>query len=240
MNIAIIIAGGSGSRMGQDIPKQFINIYDKPVIIYTLESFQRHPMIDAIEVVCLEGWHDVLWAYARQFNITKLQWVVSGGSTGQESIRNGVYNLEDKISADDIVIIHDGIRPLVDATVLTDVIQKAKEYGNGVTSLPYNEQIFIVNPEDETTTKQYIPRETLRRVSTPQAYKYGRLDEVYHEAFAKGIGIHGSSYTNTMMVEFGETLHFAAGSDKNIKLTTKDDLQIFKGYLTMEKGTWLK
>ena len=94
MNVAIIIAGGSGSRMHQDIPKQFINVYDKPVIIYTLEGFQRHPEIDAIEVVCLDGWHDILKAYARQFNIDKLKWVVSGGKTGQESIRNGVYHLE--------------------------------------------------------------------------------------------------------------------------------------------------
>lgn len=239
-NIALIIAGGSGNRMGQDIPKQFINVYDKPIIIYTLEGFQRHSMIDEIEVVCIDGWHDVLWAYARQFNISKLKWVVSGGETGQESIRNGVYNLEGKIGADDIVIIHDGIRPLVDASVLTDVIQKANKYGNGVTSLPYNEQIFIVNPENADTTKQYIPRETLRRVSTPQAYRYGRLDSAYHEAFEKGIGIYGSAYTNTMMVELGETLYFAAGSDKNIKLTTKDDLEMFKGYLKMEKDSWLK
>lgn len=238
--IAIIIAGGSGHRTGQDIPKQFINVYDKPIIIYTLEGFQKHPMIDAIEVVCLDGWHDVLWAYAHQFNISKLQWVVSGGNTGQESIRNGVYNLEGKVQDDDIIIIHDGIRPLVDASVLTDVIQKAEEFGNGVTSLPYNEQIFIVNPEDETTTKQYIPRETLRRVSTPQAYRYKRLDEAYHEAFENEIGIYGSAYTNTMMVELGETLHFAAGSDKNIKLTTKDDLEMFKGYLKTNKDGWLK
>jgi 2-C-methyl-D-erythritol 4-phosphate cytidylyltransferase len=158
MNYALIIAGGSGNRMGQDIPKQFINVYDKPILIYTLESFQRHPMVDAIEVGCLDGWHEVLWAYARQFNITKLQAVVSGGNSAQESIRNGVFSLEDKLAADDIVIIHDGIRPLVDDTVLTDVIQKAKKYGNGVTSLPYNEQIFIVNPDNEQTTRQYIPR----------------------------------------------------------------------------------
>ena len=141
MTTAIIIAGGSGSRMGQDIPKQFINVYDKPVIIYTLEGFQKHPQIDAIEVVCLDGWHDVLRAYAKQFNITKLKWIVSGGNTGQESIRNGVYNLEGKADPDDIIIVHDGIRPLVDETVLTDVIIKAQQYGNAVTSLPYNEQM---------------------------------------------------------------------------------------------------
>lgn len=240
MNIAVIIAGGSGSRMGQDIPKQFINIYDKPVLIYTLEGFQRHPQIDAIEVVCIDGWHDIVLAYAKQFNIDKLKWIVSGGNSGQESIRNGVYALEDKCSPDDIVIIHDGIRPLVDETVLSDVILKCQKYGNAVTSMPYNEQIFVVNENDDSTTNKYIPRETLRRVSTPQAYTFGTLDKRYHEAFEKGIGIHGSSYTNTMMVELGETLHFAAGSDKNIKLTTKDDLELFKAYIKSDKDNWLK
>lgn len=240
MNIAILIAGGSGKRMGQDIPKQFINVYDKPVLLYTLESFERHPQIDAIEVVCIDGWHDVLRAYARQFNISKLKWIVPGGASGQESIRNGVYNLEGKAKPDDIIVIHDGIRPLVDASVLTDVLIKAQKYGNAVTSMPYNEQIFIINPDDSSTTKQYIPRETLRRVSTPQAYRFDLLDEKYHEAFEKEIGIYGSSYTNTMMVELGVTLHFAAGSDKNIKLTTKDDLELFKAYLKADKDTWLK
>lgn len=240
MNIAIIIAGGSGKRMGQDIPKQFINVYDKPVLVYTLESFERHPQLDAIEVVCIDGWHDVLRAYAKQFNITKLKWIVSGGETGQESIRNGVYNLEGKAADDDVIVIHDGIRPLVDDSVLTDVLVKAAKFGNAVTSMPYNEQIFVISKEDETTTTQYIPRETLRRVSTPQAYRFDILDQKYHEAFEKQIGIFGSSYTNTMMVELGETLHFAAGSDKNIKLTTKDDLELFKAYLKADKDSWLK
>ena len=230
-NIALIIAGGSGTRMGQSIPKQFININDKPILIYTLEGFQRHPLIDAIEVVCIDGWHEILQAYANQFGITKMKWIVSGGKTGQESIRNGVYNLEGIVKDDDIVIIHDGIRPMVDESVLTDVIKVAKEKGNAVTSLPYNEQIFVINPEDPSTTQKYIPRETLRRVSTPQAYRFDLLDRSYHRAFTEEIGIYGSSYTNTMMVELGETLHFAAGSDKNIKLTTPDDLELFKGYL---------
>jgi 2-C-methyl-D-erythritol 4-phosphate cytidylyltransferase len=124
--------------------------------------------------------------------------------------------------------------------VLSDVIVVCKKYGNAVTSLPYNEQIFVIDDSDEGTTKQYIPRETLRRVSTPQAYKFGKLDWAYHEAFEKEIGIKGSAYTNTMMVDLGETLHFAAGSDKNIKLTTKDDLEMFKAYLKADKDNWLK
>ena len=240
MNIAIIIAGGSGQRMGQDIPKQFINVFDKPVLIYTLESFQRHPLVDAIEVVCIDGWENVVWAYAKQFNIDKLKWITKGGNSGQESIRNGVYNLEGKCAAEDVIIIHDGIRPLVEPSVLTDVINKAHKYGNAVTSMPYNEQIFVISKEDETTTTQFIPRETLRRVATPQAYRFDLLDEKYHEAFEKEIGIYGSHYTNTMMVELGVTLHFAAGSDNNIKLTTKDDLDLFKGYLAKGKDNGLK
>ncbi len=238
MNVAIIIAGGHGHRMGQDIPKQFINVYDKPILVYTLDGFQRHPQIDAIEVVCIDGWHDVLWAYAKQFNIDKLKWVVSGGDTGQESIRNGVYNLEGICAENDIIIIHDGIRPMVDESVLSDVIVKCKKYGNAVTSTPYNDQIFVV--DNEISTIQYIPRETLRKVTTPQAYVFGTLDKAYHKAFEKEIGIYGSSYTNTMMVELGERLYFATGSEKNIKLTTKEDLETFKAFLQLKKDKWLK
>lgn len=238
MNIALIIAGGSGHRLGQDIPKQFINVYDKPVLIYTLESFQNHPQIDAIELVCIDGWHDVVRAYARQFNIDKLKWIISGGDTAQESIRNGVYSLSGKCDDEDVIIIHDGIRPLVDDSVLSDVIIKCRQYGNAVTALSYNEQIFVA--DDDKSTTRYIPRESLRRVATPQAYLYGKLNRAYHEAYERKIGIYGSAYTNTMMVELGEKLYFAAGSDKNIKITTKDDLELFKAYLKMDKDTWLK
>lgn len=215
--------------MGLDIPKQFVNVYDKPILVYTLEAFQNHPCIDAIEVVCLKGWEQVLSVYAKQWNITKLKWIVQGGATGQESIRNGVFNLEDKCQPSDIIIIHDGIRPLVDDYVLSDVIATCEQYGNAVTSMPYNEQIFVI--DDEISTTKYIPRETLRRVSTPQAYKFDLLDKAYHKAFETGVGIHGSHYTNTMMVELGERLYFAAGSDRNIKLTTHGDLEMFKGYI---------
>lgn len=238
MNVALIIAGGSGHRMGQEIPKQFLTINDKPIIIYTLENFQNNPYIDDILVVCIDGWHDVLKAYARQFDITKLKYVISGGESAQESIRNGVNKLYEIYDKDTCVVIHDGIRPLVDESVLNDVIEKCQKYGNAVTSLPYNEQIFVIN--DEFTTKQYIPRETLRRVSTPQAYKLDKLYTSYKKAFENNIGIGGSSYVNTMMVELGETLYFAKGSDKNIKLTTKDDFNIFKAYISSKNDDWLK
>ncbi len=233
MNIAIVIAGGVGSRMGANIPKQFIEVKGKHVLAYTLESFQNNSLIDAIEVVCIDGWQDDVWAYREKYGITKLKWITKGGASGQESIRNGVYNLKDKVSGNDNIIIHDGIRPLVEDYVLEDLITKCDKYGNAVTSMPYNEQIFLV--DNEISTIKYIPRETLRRVATPQAYKFDLLYDKYHEAFKKEIGIYGSSYTNTMMVELGVRLYFAAGSDRNIKLTTPGDLAIFEAMLDKEK-----
>ena len=238
MNVALIIAGGTGHRMKQDIPKQFLNVFDKPVIIYTLEGFQRHPEIDAIEVVCLDGWSEVLWAYAKQFGIDKLKWITPGGETAQESIRNGIFALRDICAPDDILIIHDGIRPMVEDYVLSDVLVICKEHGNAVTSLPYNEQIFVA--DDAQSTTRYIPRDTLRRVSTPQAYRFEKLLWAYEKAFSEGIGIQASTYVNTLMADLGERLYFAAGSDKNIKLTTKDDFELFKCYIKIEKDAWLK
>lgn len=228
--IAIVVAGGVGSRMGLDIPKQFVEVDGKPVLFYTLEGFQSHPLVDEIVLVCIDGWLEDVRKWAARYGISKLREIVVGGPTVQESIRNGVFSLEGRCSPDDTVIIHDGIRPLVDETVLTDVIEKCAEFGNAVTSLPYNEQIFLVDQAEPSTTVSYIPRETLRRVSTPQAYRFDLLDSAYHEAFEKGIGIHGSSYTNTMMVELGHRLYFAKGSDKNIKLTTPGDLEWFRVY----------
>lgn len=232
MATALIIAGGVGKRMGMDIPKQFIMVDGKPIIIYTLESFQAHPDVDQILVVCKEGWDETLWGYVHQYKLDKVKWIIKGGTLCQYSINNGVQFLKDHCDDDDIVVIHDGIRPLVDELVLSDVIVKAKEYGNAVTSMPYNEQIFVKKTEETTT--QYIDRNTLRRVSTPQAYQFGKLSWAYDKAVAEDIGMTDSSYTNTMMVDLGETLHFAAGSDKNIKLTTTGDLQMFKAYLNMK------
>ena len=111
---ALLLASGKGQRTRQDIPKQFINVYDKPIIIYTLENFQRHPDIDGIVVVCLDGWQDILRAYSRQYNITKLKGIVEGGATVQESSRNGVFAIKEQYDDDDVVVIHDGIRPMVD------------------------------------------------------------------------------------------------------------------------------
>ena len=221
--------------MGLEIPKQFVEVEGKPILFYTFEGFQKHTMVDEIVLVCIDGWQDDVRNWAKKYGISKLRKIVPGGASVQESIRNGVFSLEGYCKPDDIIIVHDGIRPLVDETVLTDVIEKCAEFGNAVTSLPYNEQIFLIDQDDPQTTTKYIPRETLRRVSTPQAYKFELIDSKYHEAFEKEIGIYGSSYTNTMMVELGVRLHFAKGSDKNVKLTTPGDLEWFKAYLKQNK-----
>lgn len=235
MTIAIIIAGGVGNRMGADRPKQFIEVCGRPVLFHTLEAFERHPLIDEIELVCIRGWEDDVARWKTEFGISKLTGVVPGGASAQESIRNGVFALEGRCAPDDLVVIHDGIRPLVEPKVLNDVIDKAQRFGNGVTSMPYNEQIFLIDPDDPTVTGKYIPRETLRRVATPQAYRFDLVDGAYHEAFARGIGTGGSSYVNTMMTDLGHRLHFAAGSDKNIKLTTPGELEVFKAFMRSQE-----
>ena len=160
-NIALIIAGGIGTRMHQDIPKQFINVRDKPVIVYTMEVFQQHPNIDAIEVVCLYGWHDILRAYAKQFGITKLESIVDGGTTGLQSIRNGLYDVAERYhDDDDIVLIHDAIRPLVSQEIISDNIRVCREYGNAITVIPCT--AVMLKTYDSLISDAQIPRDNLK------------------------------------------------------------------------------
>lgn len=233
MNTAIVIAAGVGQRTGQCIPKQFINVLDKPIIAYTLEKFQRSKKIDSIGVVCLKGWEEILRVYARQYGIAKLKWIVPGGNSSQESIYIGLKYLEDICKEEDIVVIHDGIRPMVEEDIIDSCIDVCQIRGNGITALPVYEQIF--RADNEESSREYIPRDSLKVLQTPQAYKYSEIKMAYDEAFAKGIGIRGSAYANTMMAELGKTLYFSKGSTKNIKITTKDDIEIFKAMLRMEE-----
>lgn len=229
MNIAVIIAGGVGARTGNKIPKQFITVYDKPIIVYTLEKFQKHKMIDAIEVVCIAGWEEVLKAYALQYGISKLKYIVNGGNSSQESIKKGLDNLKNHCEANDIIVVHDGIRPMVDENIISSCIDVCRQKGNGVTAYPVYEQIF--ETADEESTEKYIQRDKLRIVQTPQAYHYKEIFDVYTKGFELNIGIHNSSYANTLMADIGKKLYFSMGSTKNIKITTKDDVEIFKAML---------
>lgn len=235
-NIALIIAGGSGNRMHQDIPKQFITVNERPVIVYTLEAFEHHPEIDSIAVVCIEGWEQVLWAYAKQFNITKLQYVVPGGKNGQDSIRNGVYELEKHFEPDDLVLIHDAIRPMVSAEIISDCIRVANQYGNAITVIPCAEA--MMQTEDGIVSTGSYPRENLKRTQTPQAFKIGDICDLHRRALDAGIT--NSVASCTLKIEMGEQVYFSAGSEKNIKLTTVEDIDIFKALLAAKRSDWLK
>ena len=181
MNIALLTAAGTGTRMHQDIPKQFIHVDNKPVIIHTMEAFQKHPSIDAILVVTLDSWKEVLWAYAKQFNISKLKWVVTGGETGQDSIRNGLNTLKDKYPNKDItIIIHDGNRPLVSSEIISDSLATFAKYGSAVAVIPCTEVVF----ESENGISSHIStqREKLFRTQPPHTYKLNELLCAHNEA----------------------------------------------------------
>lgn len=236
MNIALILAGGYGSRTEQDIPKQFINVYDKPLIIYTLENFERHPEIDGIAVVCLEGWHEVLRAYARQYKINKLKWIVSGGNDGQESTQRGIEALKDVCSELDVIMVHDAIRPFITEEVISDGIKKCMEKGSGLSAVRCQET--IVRTGDGICGSEGIARTEIMRVQTPQAYRYGKALWAYEEANRRGIT--GEVYINTLMLRLGEKVYFSKGTEKNVKVTTIDDLEVFKALLKMEREEWIK
>lgn len=234
--IALLTAGGSGTRMHQDIPKQFLTINDRPVIIYTLEAFQKHPQIDAIAVACLKGWEQILKAYAEQFNITKLKHIVQGGATGQESICNALFALEKIYEDDDIVLIHDGNRPMVSAEIISDCIVTVERYGCAISAIPCTEA--VMKTEDGIISVDCYPRETLRRTHTPHGFFLKKICDLHRRALAAGIT--NSVASCSMMFELGEPVYFSAGSEKNIKLTTVEDIEIFKALLVAKKTEWLK
>ena len=237
MNIALLIAGGLGNRMKQDIPKQFLNIYDKPVIIYTLEIFEKHKEIDAIYVSCLEGWENVLMAYAKQFNITKLKGIITSSKTPQESIRNALETIKkDGYDDDDFVLVHDAIRPMLSETIITDNIKTCKKYGNAITVIPCAE--VMVQTEDQLTSEKIILRDSLKRTQTPQTFPLGKFLSIHRKAVEKGIK--NTTASVTLFIEMKEKVYFTPGSEKNVKLTTIDDIDIFKALLSIKESDWLK
>ena len=236
MNIALIIAGGVGARMQQDIPKQFINVNDVPVIVYTLQAFQKHPNIDAIEIVCLDGWHDIVRAYAKQFGIAKLENIVSGGLNGQDSIRNGIQDIATRHSdPSDIVLIHDAIRPMVSAEIISDNIRVCRQFGNATTVVPCN--TAMLKSEDAVVSEEQLSRNTVKMTQTPQAFFVNDLLAAHREALEKGIT--ASVASCTMYIELGRKVYLSKGSEKNLKLTTTDDIEMFKALLMTRKETWM-
>lgn len=234
--IALLTAAGVGSRTNQDIPKQFFHIDNKPLIIYTMEAFQKHPNVDEILVVCLDGWHEILKAYAKQFNITKLKYVVSGGATGQESIYNGLTELEKHCDKDDVVIVHDGNRALVSNEIISSALSTFYQYGSAVVAIPTTEVVFV--SEDKIKSTEEIPREKLVRTQTPHIYTLGKLLWAHDEA--KKRNLPSTAASCSLMKELGEITYFSKGSEKNLKITTLEDLEIFKAILNSEKESWIK
>ena len=233
MNIALLTAGGVGNRMGQDIPKQFMHIENKPVIIYTLQAFQEHPEIDAIAVVCLSGWEIMLQAYANQYRITKLKWIFQGGSSNQESIYNGISGLKESgCSDDDIIIVHDGVRPLVSDKIISDNISTCREFGYAVTGLVCKEVIMEI--KEGLVLPIEIPRERLVRTQTPHTYHLGDLLHAHEEAGKQGIN--DTVAPCDMIAKIGEhNQHLVAGSEKNgLKLTRPEDVDIFKSLIELD------
>ena len=222
--------------MHQDMPKQFLSVNDKPIIVYTMECFQNHPDIDAIYVSCLKGWECILKAYAKQFDITKLEEVIEGGINGQASIRNGVYAIAEKYGVDDLILIHDAIRPMLSADVISDNIAKCKNFGNAITVIPCMEA--MLKSEDELESRESILRNSLFRAQTPQTISVGNAVRIHREALKQGIV--NSVATCTLLLELGEKVFFAKGSELNIKITTTDDITIFKALLSMQKSPWMK
>lgn len=233
MNVALLTAAGSGTRMHLDIPKQFVHVNNKPIIVHTMERFQNHPQIDAIIVVTIPTWIDFVWAYAKQFNITKLKWVAAGGETGQQSIMNGLNELKQHCAMDDVVLIHDGNRPLVDQSVISHSIATFKEKGGAITAIPTVEAVFVTY--DGEKSDKSIPREELVRTQTPHTFTLGKMINTYEKGVEKGLT--NTTAICTLLSELGETIYFSKGNEKNLKITTMEDLELFEAFLSMESST---
>lgn len=233
MNIAIILAGGIGTRVGAPIPKQFIEIEGKPIIAYTLEKFQRNVNIDAIEIVCIESYMDKISGIASKYDITKLKWLTHGGDTFQESAMNGIFNLDGKIKDDDIVLIQFAVSPLVSNEIIDDAIQVCTKHGNAI---PADEMIMCTCVKDGSNSSiTSVPRETLVGLNGPWTFKYAEVMAAYKEGRDKGILSSLEPHTTSLFFALGKRIFFSKSATTNIKITRKEDLDIFEGLLLLEE-----
>ena len=237
MNIAAILAGGVGSRLGAGIPKQFVEILGKPILAYSIEPFEKHPQIDAILVICVESHIDYISKMKEKYGFSKLKWVTQGGDTFQGSMINGVRFLADKVSKDDTILFHFGASPMIKPEIITDVIRVCKEKGtNAISTTDYlllsgkKKKVTSVS-DPENYTDEYINRDTIAVMNTPHAFQYGYISDIYKEAIETGVIDTVEPHTTTLMYAMGKKIHFAKGSQDNIKITTKEDLEFFEGYV---------
>lgn len=223
MNIALILAGGVGTRAKELIPKQFVKVANKPVIIYTLEKFQSCSMIDKIYISCVSGWEDTLSRYISEFKINKVSGICRGGSTGLESVAYGLNAIGDAATDNDLLLIHDSVRPFIDTESIERNLEVAKEYGNALTAVDLVEDLVL--SENGVSSRQIVSREKLKRVMTPQTFRYGLLKEVYSST-----DIYNTSAPSTFLLCIQQNIpvYCSRGSDKNIKLTYPEDIEYFR------------
>lgn len=231
MNIAMLLAGGVGKRMGANVPKQFLEVNGRPIITYPLEIMEKLEDIDAIEIVCVESFITEMWSIVEKNGFSKVKWITPGGETCQESTRNGLNNLKDKISKDDIILIHMTSYPLASSEIMTSCIDSAKINGNGCTARPILYSAFFT--EDRKTTTEKIDRDKLMLCTVPYAFKYGECSELYDRAFVEGVGVKGNVFTNTLYCDYGKRIYFTKDSETNMKVTTPEDIVLMEAFLNV-------
>jgi 2-C-methyl-D-erythritol 4-phosphate cytidylyltransferase len=229
MVVGMLLAGGVGQRMGANVPKQFLEVEGKPIIIYPLEIMENHRLIDAVEVVCVKDYIELVWEYVEKYNLKKVKWVVAGGASCQESTRSGLNNLKEHCSTDDIVLIHMSSYPLANTEIMTGCIEKAKESGNGCTARPILYSVYFT--DDRKTTTEQIDRDKLMLCTVPYAFNFGEVSELYDRAYAEAKGINGNVFTNTLYCEYGKRVYFTQDSNTNIKVTTPEDIELLTTFL---------
>lgn len=232
MNYVIIIAGGVGRRLGAKVPKQFVEVLGKPIIAYTMEHFQNHSDIDGIELVCVDGYQDHLKEIAEKYGITKVMKMVKGGSEYERSIMNGVAGLEGIAMPDDVVMVHWAASPFIDEEMITDNIRVCKEKGNAITaSFSY----LLYGTNDGDCAKKNINRNTFMTLSAPQSFLYKVISDIYKQVEEKNMFEYVEAHTPAFMAELGIPIYFSKGSHTNIKITEKEDVDLFLGLQLAKK-----
>ncbi len=226
-NYVILLAGGVGKRMGSEIPKQFLVVENKPIIAYSIENFQRNPQIEKIVVVCVRDWIDKVREIIKTYALTKVAWIIEGGSSGHDSIRNGVFFLRDKIDPDDYIIVHDAVRPILPQKAIDEVIRVAHEKGNASSSIACHPP--IVYTEDRESGITDIDREHVMLTASPQAFRYSLALKCYEQAEREDR--HDFTFTSSLLIHCKERVYFAKGTTSNIKITTPQDLALFGALL---------
>lgn len=233
MNVAIILAGGVGSRVGAEQPKQFIEVLGKPILVYTIEKFQNHEEIDGIEVVCVASHMEYMRELKEKYQLTKVKWIVEGGSTFQESVIHGVDHLKGILQKKDQVLIHYGASPFVEEEIITDAIKVCREKGNCTSATP----IFLLTGKRDAgdSSSQWVDRDSIVGLNAPQTFQFGYVTQLYDEARENNILDQVEPHTTSLMFKMGRTIYLSKGNQTNIKITTKEDVELFEGYALLQK-----